>query len=93
MYNENIRKSIYKYMDKRKEDPLLIEQKRKWSRNCFQKMKEENGERYLKKKNDCRARYWIKMIKNSEDTTLVFERLKNKDIDLYRNIKDILFEL
>ncbi len=90
MYNENIRKSIYKYMEKRREDPVLIEQKRKWSRNCFARMKEENGERYLKKKNNCRLRYWINMIKNSDDTTLVLDRLKKKDIELYNNIKDTI---
>mgnify|MGYP003125165291 CR=1 FL=1 len=77
-------------MEKRKDDPILIEQKRKWSRNCFQRMKEENGERYLKKKNDCKARYWINMIKNSDDTTLILDRLKKKDIELFNNIKETL---
>ena len=86
MYNAKIRESIYKYMQKRKDDPLFKEQKIKWSRECFNRMKEENGDRYLKKKEGGRMRYWLKCINESENKENVLERLKNKDSVLFEKI-------
>lgn len=89
MYNEKIRENIYKYMQKRKDDPILKEQKKNWSRECFNRMKEEGGERYLKKKQGCRIRYWMKCINDATDKENVLERLKKKDLELYKIINNL----
>lgn len=89
MYNEKIRENIYKYMQKRKDDPILKEQKKHWSRECFNRMKEEGGERYLKKKQGCRIRYWMKCINDATDKENVLERLKKKDLELYKIINNL----
>ena len=86
MYNEKIRESIYKYHAKRKDDPILKEQKIRWSRDCFNRMKEEGGERYLKKKTNGRVRYWLNLINKNEDKENIMQRLKNKDIELYEKV-------
>ena len=83
MYNEKVKQNIYKYLQKRKDDPILKEQKIKWSRDCFNRMKAENGERYEKKKQAGRIRYWLNIYKENEDKENILDRLKKKDIELF----------
>lgn len=49
-------------------------------------MKEEGGERYLKKKTNGRVRYWLNLINKNEDKENIMQRLKNKDIELYEKV-------
>ena len=90
MYNSKIRANIYKYLAKRKDDPLFQEQRREWCANHYNRMKEENGERYLKKKTNARIRYWLKNIKESDNPELILEKLKKKDIELFERIEHLI---
>jgi len=90
MYNSKIKSYIDKYRQKAQDTAHFKDKNKNWSRECYNRMKEENGIRYLDKKEVNRIRYW-KNLKNKdvEKYEKAIIKLQTKDEDFYNKVIEI----
>ena len=90
MYNSKIKSYIDKYRQTVQDTPHFKEKNKNWSRECYNRMKTENGERYIDKKQVNRIRYW-KILKNKDMVKYekAIIKLQEKDEDFYNKVIEI----
>ena len=87
MYNENIKASIYKYIEKVKYTEDYKNKAKSWAKSYYERIKKENSERYENKKFNNRLRYYKKIIfKSDEEYKKFLDKIKIKDEKIYKQL-------
>jgi hypothetical protein len=87
MYNSKIKSYIDKYRQINQDTPHFKDKNRTWSKECYNRMKIENGARYMDKKEVNRIRYWNNLkSKDLEKYKKAIIKLQEKDEDFYNKV-------
>ena len=89
MYNKQIKSYIDKYRLLNQDSDRFKLKNKTWSRECYDRMKAEDGVRYKIKKEKNRLRYYIS-LKEKDNTKYrrALIRLQERDEDLYNKLQN-----